>query len=1158
MRQLRGDLPDTEIPPDPPALPLKRRWMRWLLLVPLLVFLGALWLNGPGLRYLAPRIVDRYMKQAGLGGKFRVEGRLTDGLAFADLRIEGKGALESLTVDRLIPSYNMRGLFRGELEGLTLEGVHADLRLGQADEDEQESPLDLERISRTLRGVRAQMLPLDLEVKDITVHATQDGKPALSLAKSRIAHVANSEDFTLELGKLSNGDGREWAAQDTKINWQPENLSISNMVPFPGIGLRDFLLQMPVGGQMSLESMVDIEGAVFMLTTSPGLGSAKLDLLEGQLKLAETAAAFGHQMPVSATLSSLAVELDEILPDPKAASGTARVLLENVAWEDWTARELSLDATLASSRATLAARGIALGTEISLEATAPVTRGEAGFSLGEAQGRLSVADLPRMLRELSFRVPAINGEAILPAAKLDGNFTVGFGDNTVELVQAKAAVQAADPKLVSDLTIEGRWTPGEPISAEITLDGLTASGTYQLEPRTYQGAAEFSGFSSTRIERWLDAAGVDLGGVVDLTGEWSGSGELDEGIHRGDLSLEQGTWTREEMPAITAIGGVKYDWPGSFETRGLRVRMDEQSLVLDAELANNLLDVRDFVWSSGEQELATGTASLPLPQDFAKWRETLAQDDRPISLFLNSRELSLGLLSQWIPALDRLDPNSTGQLRINITGTYPDPVVEAKIDARNLRSPAQPELPPTDLSLGLVGRDGRLTIQGSATAPDLPAAEMNATLAFRPAAWAEEPELLKNEPIDGRIQLPRLEISRFTTLVPVAEQLTGVVTGNVVIAGTLGEPDLRGALDLAGAGIRFRDVRIPALEGMAGTLDLARDRIVLRNLRSNVAGGTLAGEGSVIITEGALGEIDVRLRGDHVPVIRNDQFIIRANADLRLQGTVAQATLSGTIGTVDSLFYRDIEILPMGTPFTTPEAAELPRIDTRRELGTQVPEAFRDWALNVTVRTLEPLLLRGNVANGDITGLVRIGGTFGNPAPDGQIRVRDFRATLPFSTLNVRSGTATFTPETGFDPILELRGTAEPRPYRVNIFVYGRASDPQHILTSNPPLPENEIMTLLATGTTTEGLEDPQAAASRALQLLIEELRRGRFRFGRQLRPLLRLLDRVDFTLAEADPFTTEAYSTATLSVTDRWFLSAGVGETGDSRFLAIWRYSFR
>jgi hypothetical protein len=50
----------------------------------------------------------------------------------------------------------------------------------------------------------------------------------------------------------------------------------------------------------------------------------------------------------------------------------------------------------------------------------------------------------------------------------------------------------------------------------------------------------------------------------------------------------------------------------------------------------------------------------------------------------------------------------------------------------------------------------------------------------------------------------------------------------------------------------------------------------------------------------------------------------------------------------------------------------------------------------------------------------------------------------------------------------------------------------------------------------------------------------------------------VDFTLAEADPYSNDAYSNAMLSITDRWYLSAGVSEEGDSRFLAIWRLTFR
>jgi autotransporter translocation and assembly factor TamB len=160
--------------------------------------------------------------------------------------------------------------------------------------------------------------------------------------------------------------------------------------------------------------------------------------------------------------------------------------------------------------------------------------------------------------------------------------------------------------------------------------------------------------------------------------------------------------------------------------------------------------------------------------------------------------------------------------------------------------------------------------------------------------------------------------------------------------------------------------------------------------------------------------------------------------------------------------------------------------------------------------------------------------------------------------LEVREGFLTFTPQNGFDPTLEIRGTAEPRPYRVQIYAYGRMSDPQLVLTSEPPLPENEIMTLLATGTTSAGLEDSQAASSRAMQLLVEEIRRGRFPLGKRLRPLLGLLDNVDFSLAETDPYDSDSYSSATLKLSEKLYVTAGLAAEGDQRVMAIWRIRFR
>lgn len=1116
-----------------------------------------LWLNGPGFRFLAPRVAAHFLPQVGLRGNFTVAGSLTGGFTLSDLRIEGDQELVSLTIDRVTPAYHWSRLIKGQLDGLSITGAHADLRLGLK-KDEKKPPPDLKKLIETLRSTRERIMPLELDLKDISLNVTRDGNPFLQLAPSRLSHKSRQGEFLLELGSFSDLNGREWPAQESSITWTPDSFVIPTIAPFPGVTLSDLIIQMPEGGEPSAEAEMQLDDAGFIVTSTPGFASIKIDLLEGRLQVSETAKRFGLELPATGTLTSLAIELDQILPDPKAATGTVRLLLEDLTWRDWKSPELSLDATLAAETITLATRGMLLGSEFSLTASAPLTRGDKSFIPGETIGKFTVANVPQALRELAARVPTIDPEAPIPASTIEGDFNLSLDNNKPQAATADLVLKPKDETQASLINLKANWAVDQPVTANLKLDGASAAVTYQIQDLTYQATLELDEFTNTRIDPWLSIVRVRPGGIANLTGKWSGGGDLKSGLHQGDFALSQATWSQENTEPITAIGGVKYEWPGRVETQGLRIQMKEQTVALEAALAEGMLELRQFLWSDGKNELASGTATLPVPEDFSKWRDTIAKDARPVNVSINSRVLSLGLLKPWFPALENLDPRSTGQVDFAISGTFADPVLDASLEARDLRSPSQPKLPPADLRLTLSGRGGRLLLDGSATAPDFAPAILRANMPFRPSAWAEAPGSIKDEPLDARVELPRLDLSRFSSLVPATEQLTGTLIGNVTVAGVLGKPVIQGTLDLANGGLRFKNNRLAPVESIVARVDFALDRITLRNLRGTSAGGSFQGDGSLSITEGKLGNLDMRLRGDHLLLIRNDLLILRTNADLRLQGPWEAATLSGTVGAVDSIFYRDIELLPIGSPFTTPAAAQIPKFDVVRAPTLSMPAPFGNWPVDVQVRSEDPVLIRGNFATGEITGSVGIGGTLGSPRPNGVVRIKDFRAQLPFSTLTVPSGTATFTPSNGFDPILEIRGIAEPRPYRVTIYAYGTASNPQLILTSTPPLPENEIITLLATGTTTQGLVNTQAASSRAIQLLAEEIRRGRFRFGRQLRPILALLDNVDFNLDEADPYSTESYSTATVSLTDRWLLSAGVGATGDTRALVIWRLSFR
>ncbi len=391
--------------------------------------------------------------------------------------------------------------------------------------------------------------------------------------------------------------------------------------------------------------------------------------------------------------------------------------------------------------------------------------------------------------------------------------------------------------------------------------------------------------------------------------------------------------------------------------------------------------------------------------------------------------------------------------------------------------------------------------------------------------------------------------------------MAGNLGGFVDVGGTIGEPEIDGKVSLQGGGFSMDSEAIPSLNGISLDIDANLDSVKIRGSIADIEGGFARLEGDLQMKnpdgEG-LGPFNLSLNATAIPGVRNDFLLLRANADINVKGTLESANISGEVGVIDSIFYKDIELIPIGAPFLEPTAASLPKIDAPNNAGSGVPAPFSDWTANVVVRTIDPILIRGNIGTGRVEAGIRVEGTLGNPRPNGEVRVMELVAKLPFTTLEVRKGTLTFTPETGFDPILEIRGSAEPRPYRVSAFAYGNISDPQLALTSQPPLPENEIMTLLATGTTTEGLEDSQAASNRAMQLLIEELRRGRFLFGKQLRPVLGLLDNVDFSLAESNPYDSRSYSSATIKLSDKWYLSAGLGAEGDQRVLGVWRINFR
>ena len=89
--------------------------------------------------------------------------------------------------------------------------------------------------------------------------------------------------------------------------------------------------------------------------------------------------------------------------------------------------------------------------------------------------------------------------------------------------------------------------------------------------------------------------------MANVTGRWNGGGDLKAGRHRGEADFTGVSWSREDAGPITAVGGLAYDWPAGFQTRGLRVQTAGQTVELEAALAQGLLELKRFVWSNGPE-----------------------------------------------------------------------------------------------------------------------------------------------------------------------------------------------------------------------------------------------------------------------------------------------------------------------------------------------------------------------------------------------------------------------------------------------------------------------------------------------------------------------------------------------------------------------------
>jgi translocation and assembly module TamB len=281
---------------------------------------------------------------------------------------------------------------------------------------------------------------------------------------------------------------------------------------------------------------------------------------------------------------------------------------------------------------------------------------------------------------------------------------------------------------------------------------------------------------------------------------------------------------------------------------------------------------------------------------------------------------------------------------------------------------------------------------------------------------------------------------------------SGSVVLGATVHGTLTQPVLGGQVELRNSSFAYTG--LPAGIWKAnGVVLLNGDSAVIRNLSAEVGGGKITLAGSATLN-GSL-RFGLQAHATRVRLMVQPGLSAIVSADINAAGSTANSSISGAV-TLDQVIYAsrtDLgSILSLAAP-PVQASAPSPLLDNMR--------------LDFRVRSSSALAVQSSLAqNLQLDADLRIRGTAAQPGILGRIDITEGKLLFFGGTYTVNTGSISFFNPIRVEPVLDLSLQTQAQGVDVDLKVTGPIDNMKLSYTSNPPLQFQEIVSLLATGTT--------------------------------------------------------------------------------------------
>ena len=314
-------------------------------------------------------------------------------------------------------------------------------------------------------------------------------------------------------------------------------------------------------------------------------------------------------------------------------------------------------------------------------------------------------------------------------------------------------------------------------------------------------------------------------------------------------------------------------------------------------------------------------------------------------------------------------------------------------------------------------------------------------------------------------------------------QLRGGVQINAAAKGTVNTPNLQGNIVMQDGQLAMRDPRVD-LSSLNLRLNLNGQRVDIAQLTGTLNGGQVTGGGGFSVGKAGLTKADIRLTGKEVYF---DYQGLRTVSDLNLRlrsESEEHLVLGGEIVVTDGSFRRDLNYGSEALRVLSGGGSEIEITKNRSAMLERL--RFR-----TTVRTTSPIAVDNNLAKIGIDTNLQLVGTYYAPSLLGRVTLEEGgELRLQQITAYVDRGMITFVSETRIQPELDVQARTTTAGYDITMQITGPANKLETTFTSNPPLPQPDIISILVFGKPTQDVKNSQmeVAQQQAFSLLAGSL----------------------------------------------------------------------